>query len=133
MPLPVILMIVSFFALVVAIAIVVSVASTRSYRPIAQERERSERLATTGLRVEGRVTAWAAYRGGTEETPSMRLRVQFRLSTSQHDAELVTRIDRGLLTGFAPGSSIHLLVDLEDPDQVAIDRGANAVELPRSW
>lgn len=133
MPLPMILMIVSFFALVVAIAIVVSIASTRNHRPIAQERERAKRLATGGLRIEGRVTAWATYRGGTEEAPSMRLRVQFPFSTSQHDAELVTCIDRGLLTGFAPGSRIHLLVDPENPDQVAVDRSANAVELPRSW
>ena len=62
MPLPMILMIVSFFALVVAIAIVVSIASTRNHRPIAQERERAKRLATGGLRIEGRVTAWATYR-----------------------------------------------------------------------
>ena len=63
----------------------------------------------------------------------MRLRVRFPLHGATHEAELVTRVDRGLLSRFTPGSTIHLLVDPEDPDQVALDRSASVVELPRSW
>ncbi|MEV7230774.1 hypothetical protein AB0M79_27690 [Polymorphospora sp. NPDC051019] len=62
-----------------------------------------------------------------------RRRAQFPLHGSPHDAELVVHIDRGFLAGFSPGSSIHLLVDPENPEQVAVDCSANAVELPRSW
>lgn len=133
MPLPVILMIAGFFTVIVIIAVVVTVVSTRNYRPIAQEKERAERLVTSGLRVEGRVTAWARYQAGTEEAQAMRLRVRFPFRGTAHDAELVVRIDRGLIAGFSPGSSVHLLVDPADPDQVAVDRGGSAVELPRSW
>ncbi len=133
MPLPVILMIAGFFTVIVIIAVTVATVSTRSYRPIAQEMARAERLRPGGLRIQGRVTAWARYRGGTEEAPRMRLRVRFPFHGSAHDAELVVCIDRAFLAGFAPGSSIHLLVDPEEPGQVAVDRETSPVELPRSW
>lgn len=86
----------------------------------------------TGLRVEGTVIAWAKHPGGDESAPSMRLHVGFPVEGAQHEAELVVCIDRGLLTDFSPGASIHLLADPADLSQVAVDRARNAVELPRS-
>lgn len=133
MPLPIILLLVGFFALVVAIAIVVTIATNRSYRPIAQERALAERLGPDGLRVKGTVSAWTRHPGGSDVTTAVRLRVRFPLHGTTHEVELVTSIDRELLSGFTPGSTIHLLVDPEAPDQVAVDRRASVVNLPRSW
>lgn len=133
MPLPMVLMIVGFFTVIAVIAVTVATVSARGHRPIAQEQVKAERLAADGLRVEGRVTAWMRGPGGDEDALRLRLRVRFAFNGSAHEAELMTRVDRGLLLRFAPGSSIHLLVDPEEPDQVAVDRETSPVGLPRSW
>lgn len=132
MPLPAILAIAGFFTVIVAIAVVVARALARSYRPVGEERSRADRLQVNGVRVEASVTAWAKHPGGGEEAPAMRLHARFPFRGSSHDAELVVRIDRALVAGFSPGSTVHLLVDPADPGDVAIDRSRSPVELPRS-
>src|SRR5699024_3229769 len=90
---------------------------TVRYRPIAQERSLAERLGPDGRRVKGTVSAWTRHPGGSDVTTAVRLRVRFPLHGTTHEVELVTSIDRELLSGFTPGSTIHLLVDPEAPDQ----------------
>ena len=125
--------IVGFFAVIVVIAVLVTRTFSRYHRPIAEERARAARLASDGLRVEGTIAAWAKHPGGDESSPSMRLRVSYRVDQIAHESDLVATIDRGLLTDFAPGKSIHLLVDPADSSQIAIDRERSPMEVPRSW
>jgi len=123
--------IVAFFGVITVIAVLVARTFSRYHRPVAEEQARAARLASTGLRVQGTVTAWATHPGGGENARSVRLQVAFPHDGSLLDAELVVTIDRGLIAGFAPGNVIHLLVDPEDPSQVAVDRTASIVEVPR--
>ncbi|MFJ2620640.1 hypothetical protein [Glutamicibacter sp. NPDC087344] len=123
--------IIGFFAVIVVIAILVARAFDRMHRPVAEEQSRAERLAGAGLRVEGTVVSWARHPGGDDTAPNLRLLVQFLLDEVPHQAELVAGIDRGLLSGFSPGSGVFLLVDPKDPGRVAIDRSRSFVKIPR--
>lgn len=133
MPPQMIYLIVGFFTVVVIIAITVTIVSTRAHRPFREEEARAKDLAVRGHHIMGRVIAWKKLPGGSESTQGVLIKASFILNNVEHETELPIHVDRGLLNRIAPGSHLHLLVDPDDPAQVAVDRARSPVEVPDGW
>lgn len=104
----------------------------KMYAPFVAERERAAALAGSGYEVEASVRAWESG-GGSDRNgvDGFHLTVGFELYGRDHEVRFPVWIDDRLAVGFAPGSTVPLLVDRTDPRLVAIDRRKATVEIPR--
>lgn len=122
-----------FFAFLILVVAVVSLASTTLQRAFIEERDRAMRLARDGARTEGVVQAWARGLGGIAGESDLKLTIALDTDGMRWDVVLCVRVERELVASFRPGKTVHVLYDLHDPSQVAIDRNLSPVSIPSAW
>lgn len=119
-----------FTILIIAVALAV-IGFLLRQRPFREERARALSLATAGTRTPALVRAWSR-ESATEKASNLRLTVSFAAHGVEREVEVPVRVDKDLIIGFAPGTTIHLLIDPADPARVCVDRSLSPVEVPRS-
>lgn len=122
-----------FFAFLILVVAVVSLASTTLRRAFIEERDRAMRLARVGARAGGVVQEWARGLGGIAGESDLKLTIALNTDGMRWDVVLYVRVERELVASFRPGKTVHVLYDPHDPSQVAIDRDLSPVSIPSTW